>query len=40
MLFRRVCEQEFDVLLALGHATPLSVIDPLQYREYLARSAP
>lgn len=34
VLGRRVCEQEFDVLLALGHATPLAVSDPLQDREY------
>ena len=27
---RRVCEQEYDVLLALGHATPLPVTDPLE----------
>jgi len=29
VLGRRVCEQEWDVLLALGHATPLTVPDPL-----------
>jgi aminoglycoside phosphotransferase (APT) family kinase protein len=34
VLGRRVCEQEFDVLLALGHATPMQVPDPLQDREY------
>jgi aminoglycoside phosphotransferase (APT) family kinase protein len=34
VLGRRVCEQEFDVLLALGHATPLAIKDPLQDREY------
>ena len=34
VLGRRVCEQEFDVLLALGHATPLQIPDPLQDREY------
>jgi aminoglycoside phosphotransferase (APT) family kinase protein len=34
VLGRRVCEQEFDVLLALGHATPVQVPDPLQDREY------
>lgn len=34
VLGRRVCEQEFDVLLALGHATPVRVPDPLQDREY------
>src|ERR1700751_5059945 len=32
VLGRRVCEQEFDVLLALGHATPLQIPDPLQDR--------
>jgi len=34
VLGRRVCEQEFDVLLALGHAKPLAIKDPLQDREY------
>ena len=34
VLGRRVCEQEFDVLLALGQATPVQVPDPLQDREY------
>ena len=34
VLGRRVCEQEFDVLLALGHATPVRVPDPLRDREY------
>jgi aminoglycoside phosphotransferase (APT) family kinase protein len=34
VLGRRVCEQEFDVLLALGHATPVQIPDPLQDREY------
>ena len=34
VLGRRVCEQEYDVLLALGHATPVQVPDPLQDREY------
>jgi len=29
VLGRRVCEQEWDVLLALGHAAPLTVPDPL-----------
>lgn len=29
VLGRRVCEQEWDILLALGHATPLTVADPL-----------
>ena len=30
VLGRRVCEQEWDVLLALGYATPLTVPDPLE----------
>ncbi len=30
VLGRRVCEQEYDVLLALGHAAPLQVADPLE----------
>jgi aminoglycoside phosphotransferase (APT) family kinase protein len=34
VLGRRVCEQEYDVLLALGHATPVRVPDPLEDREY------
>ena len=29
VLGRRVCEQEFDVLLALGYAAPVTVADPL-----------
>jgi hypothetical protein len=29
VLGRRVCEQEWDILLALGHAEPLTVTDPL-----------
>jgi aminoglycoside phosphotransferase (APT) family kinase protein len=29
VLGRRVCEQEYDVLLALGYATPQTVADPL-----------
>jgi aminoglycoside phosphotransferase (APT) family kinase protein len=29
VLGRRVCEQEWDILLALGHAAPLTVTDPL-----------
>jgi aminoglycoside phosphotransferase (APT) family kinase protein len=33
VLGRRVCEQEYDILLALGHATPLAVPDPLEERE-------
>jgi aminoglycoside phosphotransferase (APT) family kinase protein len=34
VLGRRVCEQEYDVLLALGHAEPVTVPDPLEEREY------
>jgi aminoglycoside phosphotransferase (APT) family kinase protein len=30
VLGRRVCEQEYDILLALGHAVPMTVIDPLE----------
>jgi aminoglycoside phosphotransferase (APT) family kinase protein len=30
VLGRRVCEQEWDTLLALGHAAPLTVPDPLE----------
>ena len=30
VLGRRVCEQEYDVMLALGYATPLTVKDPLE----------
>ena len=30
VLGRRVCEQEWDILLALGHAAPLAVPDPAQ----------
>jgi aminoglycoside phosphotransferase (APT) family kinase protein len=33
VLGRRVCEQEFDILLALGHAAPLTVADPLPGRD-------
>jgi aminoglycoside phosphotransferase (APT) family kinase protein len=29
VLGRRVCEQEWDILLALGHAAPVAVQDPL-----------
>jgi aminoglycoside phosphotransferase (APT) family kinase protein len=29
VLGRRVCEQEYDILLALGHAAPMTVSDPL-----------
>ena len=29
VLGRRVCEQEYDVLLALGHAAPVRIADPL-----------
>jgi aminoglycoside phosphotransferase (APT) family kinase protein len=34
VLGRRVCEQEYDVLLVLGHAKPLIIKDPLEEREY------
>ena len=30
VLGRRVCEQEYDILLALGYAAPLTVTDPLE----------
>ena len=30
VLGRRVCEQEYDILLALGHAAPVTVTDPLE----------
>jgi aminoglycoside phosphotransferase (APT) family kinase protein len=30
VLGRRVCEQEYDVLLALGHAAPVTITDPLE----------
>jgi len=30
VLGRRVCEQEWDILLALGHTAPLTVPDPLE----------
>ena len=30
VLGRRVCEQEYDVLLALGYAAPLKITDPLE----------
>ena len=33
VLGRRVCEQEWDILLALGHAAPLTVPDPLEEHE-------
>jgi aminoglycoside phosphotransferase (APT) family kinase protein len=33
VLGRRVCEQEWDILLALGHAAPLEVPDPLERLE-------
>ena len=33
VLGRRVCEQEYDTLLALGHAAPLAVTDPLENHE-------
>ena len=31
VLGRRVCEQEYDILLALGYAAPLTVTDPLEH---------
>ena len=30
VLGRRVCEQEYDVLLALGYAAPVTITDPLE----------
>jgi len=33
VLGRRVCEQEYDILLALGHAEPVTVPDPLENQE-------
>jgi aminoglycoside phosphotransferase (APT) family kinase protein len=36
VLGRRVCEQEYDILLALGYAAPTTVPDPLGNREYHA----
>jgi aminoglycoside phosphotransferase (APT) family kinase protein len=36
VLGRRVCEQEWDILLALGHAAPVTVPDPLEDAEYQA----
>jgi aminoglycoside phosphotransferase (APT) family kinase protein len=33
VLGRRVCEQEYDILLALGYAAPLTVTDPLEKLE-------
>ena len=33
VLGRRVCEQEWDILLALGHASPVTVPDPLDELE-------
>jgi aminoglycoside phosphotransferase (APT) family kinase protein len=33
VLGRRVCEQEYDILLALGYAAPLAVPDPLDQRD-------
>jgi Domain of unknown function (DUF6285) len=37
VLGRRVCEQEYDILLALGHAAPLTVPDPLEkYEDHAA----
>jgi aminoglycoside phosphotransferase (APT) family kinase protein len=41
VLGRRVCEQEFDVLLALGHAAPLpGVADPLDRGDASPDAAP
>jgi aminoglycoside phosphotransferase (APT) family kinase protein len=41
VLGRRVCEQEFDVLLALGHASPLpGVADPLERDDPAPAAAP
>ena len=40
VLGRRVCEQEWDILLALGHAAPLTVTDPLKNLRNQPRSAP
>jgi aminoglycoside phosphotransferase (APT) family kinase protein len=43
VLGRRVCEQEYDILLALGHAAPLTVPDPLEdpgYRPALPHDRP
>ena len=37
VLGRRVCEQEYDILLALGYAAPLTVTDPLEDLEGKAR---
>ncbi|HEY6297049.1 MAG TPA: phosphotransferase family protein [Streptosporangiaceae bacterium] len=34
VLGRRVCEQEYDILLALGYAAPLTVPDPLEDPQY------
>jgi aminoglycoside phosphotransferase (APT) family kinase protein len=39
VLGRRVCEQEYDILLALGHAAPLTVADPLDNLEDLGTDA-
>jgi aminoglycoside phosphotransferase (APT) family kinase protein len=38
VLGRRVCEQEYDILLALGYAEPLTITDPLE--NGAGRSAP
>ena len=38
VLGRRVCEQEYDILLALGYAAPLTVTDPLEDLEGKART--
>jgi len=36
VLGRRVCEQEYDILLALGHAAPVTVTDPLESLDHSA----
>ena len=40
VLGRRVCEQEYDVLLALGHAAPVQITDPLQDTGPLENTGP
>jgi len=40
VLGRRVCEQEYDVLLALGHAEPMAVADPLDGTDGTGGPAP
>jgi aminoglycoside phosphotransferase (APT) family kinase protein len=39
VLGRRVCEQEYDVLLALGYAEPVTITDPLAGPDALADPA-